>query len=125
MKTQIFIDLVNSQILITRVFAQKAKQIGSPEFIQLAEMRQRHPNCAVVQRTIQKKEGKRTYSGFTYDKMREHLDAWYGANSNERMELEGIIKYAQTSAKEPYPYVKHWFLENHSATLDYDKMTCC
>lgn len=124
MKSQIFVDLVNSQILITRLFAQKAKQIGSTEFIQLADMCQLHPNCAVVQRTIAKKEGKRTYSGFTYEKMRQHLEAWYGKDSPQRKELDGIIEYAKTQAKEPYPYVKHWFLENHSETLALATTSC-
>lgn len=117
MNNPIMIDVPNKQIRITRRFSLKAGTVGTAEFQKLVAARKIYPEFPVVVRTIEKKADKRTYHGWTYDKMRDFIKALKGNDSIEVAEFDGFCETAKSMPGEPYPHVKHWFLEKYSKEI--------
>ena len=55
------VDFIESKIIVSKKFYQAAKTINTPEYKTLVQLRTENPGFAVELRTIQKKEGKKSY----------------------------------------------------------------
>ena len=75
------VDFIESKIIVSKKFYQAAKTINTPEYKTLVQLRTENPGFAVELRTIQKKEGKKSYRNLTYENMREYIITREGEKS--------------------------------------------
>ena len=104
------VDFIESKIIVSKKFYQAAKTINTPEYKTLVQLRTENPGFAVELRTIQKKEGKKSYRNLTYEHMEAYIITRDGKGSEAHKEFEQVKKLSQVQAG-PYAYVKTWFLK--------------
>ena len=108
------IDYTENTIIVTKNFLKRAGVIGSEEYTELVKVRKDFPDFEIVQREINKKEGKKTYGKLTYKVMEQFI-----MNAEEKNEVASVLaefKRVQQLSKVksgPYAYVKTWFLKRY------------
>ena len=76
-----------------------------------------HPDFTVRVKDIQKKEGKKTYSKLTFDRMEEYIRTQFSDEkelSAKLVEFAAIKKVAEAKGAK-YPLTKKWFLAVYPA----------
>ena len=106
------VDFIESKIIVSKKFYQAAKTINTPEYKTLVQLRTENPGFAVELRTIQKKEGKKSYRNLTYENMRKFILTSEGEQSESLKEYDRVMALSKTHAG-PYAYVKTWFLNKY------------
>ena len=106
------VDFIESKIIVSKKFYQAAKTINTPEYKTLVQLRTENPGFAVELRTIQKKEGKKSYRNLTYANMREYIITREGEKSETVAEFDRVMALSKVQAG-PYAYVKTWFLKKY------------
>lgn len=107
------VDFIESKIIVSKKFYQAAKTINTPEYKALVQLRTENPGFAIELRTIQKKEGKKSYRNLTYDHMREYIITREGEKSETLTEFKKVLKLSKVQAGQ-YAYVKTWFLKKYA-----------
>lgn len=109
MKNYFNYDFVNKTIVGSQASINRANKGSGNEYKELCEKLAAHPDFAVVPKTIDKKEGKRTYNELTFKRMEEYIKLQ--DNSEDRLiEFEAIKKVAEAKGAK-YPLTKKWFLK--------------
>ena len=106
------VDFIESKIIVSKKFYQAAKTLNTPEYKTLVQLRTENPGFAVELRTIQKKEGKKSYRNLTYKNMEEYIITLEGEESENLKEFNNVLKLSKVQAG-PYAYVKTWFLKKY------------
>ena len=102
-------DFSKRSIIASATTLKKARNPQSAECKMLLQMLSEHPNFEVVEKTIQKKPGKKTYKGLTFGTMEDYIRAQ--ANSEKQLAVyHAVRRMAKIKGKE-YALTKHWFLE--------------
>ena len=73
MMSKIVVDYAAEKIILARTFAKNAKKVGTPEFVELQEIRAKHPGFKVVEREYNKSTTQEHYAGMTYAYMVEYI----------------------------------------------------
>lgn len=110
-------------ITMTRKFAALAEDPRTNEYNILQTVRRDYPNFEVRRHTIKKNASKKTYSGLTYDYMREYINYRESAENRVKVlaELEEKILISKCHSKSyRYPVIKEWFLNKYEEIKDYD-----
>lgn len=108
------IDYTENTIVVTKNFLKRAGVIGSEEYTELVKVRKDFPDFEIVQREINKKEGKKTYGKLSYKVMEEFIKS-----TEEKDEVTSVLsefrRVQQLSKVKsgPYAYVKTWFLKRY------------
>ena len=106
MKNLYAFDFVNKTIVASKTTLKKASKPSSPEYKELLKMIAKQPTFSVVEKDINIKANKKTYSGLSYEVMEAHIKA----QSNHEKSLATFYK-AKKDYK--YPTVKSWFLSTY------------
>ena len=107
------VDFIESKIIVSKKFYQAAKTINTNEYKTLVQLRTENPGFAIELRTIQKKEGKKSYRNLTYGNMREYIITREGEKSESLKEFEKVLNLSKVQAGQ-YAYVKTWFLKKYA-----------
>lgn len=116
MKNTLKIDYKNNKIIMDNTFAKNACDTKSDEYAHLQQVRRDYPNYEVVLRTIKKNHNKNTYSGLTYDYMKNYILKYEPVETRKMVldELEEMIDISLCQNKSRrYPTIKKWFLEKY------------
>lgn len=112
MKKTFNYNFVEKTIVGSKAAIERANRGLNPEYAELTEMLAAHPEFTVSVKAIQKKEGKKTYSKLTFDRMREYIETQFSDKDelNKKLtEFEAIQKVAKSKGAK-YPLTKKWFL---------------
>lgn len=124
---QYHIDHLTKTITLTKKFLKEASILDTPENEKLMELMEKYPAFALVERKINKAEGKKTYKGLNEKKMREFITWRYRENSETQKskldEFDALVKFYEDFHKtEKGSALKSWFLKNHKEQyLDWEK----
>ena len=122
MTNAIRIDHINENIFISESFSKAAMNPTSREYKDLKEVMTTHPNYKICKRSIKKNENKKTYSGLTYDYMRQYI-LLHSSKENEAealCEFEEMVLISQCHSKTyRYPTIKKWFLAKYPEVADF------
>lgn len=112
MKKHFNYNFIEKTIIGSKAAINKANKGINPEYNELSSMLTAHPDFTVVEKTINRKEGKKTYSNLTFKRMEEYINLQ--DNSKARLvEFEAIMKVAETKGAK-YPLTKKWFLATYT-----------
>ena len=106
------VDFIENKIIVSKKFYQAAKTINTNEYKTLVQLRTENPGFAIELRTIQKKEGKKSYRNLTYANMREYIITREGEKSETVAEFDRMMALSKIQTG-PYAYVKTWFLKKY------------
>jgi len=122
MTNAIRVDHINENIFISESFSKAAMNPTSREYKDLKEVMTTHPNYKICKRSIKKNENKKTYSGLTYDYMRQYI-ILHSSKENEASDLcefEEMVLISQCHSKNyRYPTIKKWFLAKYPEVADF------
>ena len=104
-------NFVAKTIVGSKASIKKANAGKNPEYTELTSMLAEHPDFNVVEKVIQKKENKKTYSKLTFDKMKEYIET-QADSENKLIEFEAVQKIAAAKGAK-YPLTKKWFLSTY------------
>ena len=113
-KTQGYeIDYIENSIIVTKSFLKEAGIIGSTEYTELTQLRKDFPDFTVVQREINRKQGKKAYGKLNYKKMAEFIETQEEENAPAVLaEFEKVQQLSKVH-NGPYAFVKTWFLNRY------------
>ena len=103
-------------IVLSRSFAKSAEVVGSPEYLELQDCREKHPDFKVVSREFKKNSQQERYKGLTYEYMVDYIIRHEQPEKKEEMlrklsilrqDVEGLSKGHR------YPIIKRWFLMSY------------
>ena len=95
-------DFSTSSIVASATTLKKARKPESPEYRVLTELLNAHPEFHVVEKDVQKKPGKKTYKGLTFQTMLDYIRTQ--TNSEDKI---------KTYKGCEYPLTKKWFLKTY------------
>ena len=116
MMSKIRVDYAAKQIILARSFAKSAEKVGSPEYVELQDCREKHPDFTIVYREFRKNSQQEHYAGMTYTYMVDYIIRHEQPEKQEEMlkklsvlrqDVEGL------SSGHRYPIIKRWFLMNY------------
>ncbi len=110
------LDYKKQTITLGKKFAKLSSVPGSPEYMELAQVKEDFPRYKLVIREIKKNKRKESYKGLTYDYMREYIRHTEPSKTRETIlaELEeNILRSRCHSSGFRYPVIKSWFLERY------------
>lgn len=126
MTNAIRIDHLEKEILISKSFAKAAMNANSHEYKELTKTMKNHPDYKIAQRSIRKNSNKETYSGLTYEYMRDYIIL----HSNPEEELAAVIEFDEMiliskcqSKSRRYPIIKQWFLAKYPEVKEFGLAT--
>lgn len=118
MRTHFNYNFVEKTIIGTKAAINRANRGLNPEYNELTAMLTTHPDFKVVEKNIQKKEGKKTYSNLTFKRMEEYISLQN--NSKEKLiEFEAVKAVAEAKGAK-YPLTKKWFLATYKEYKESD-----
>ena len=104
-------NFVEKAIVGSKAAIERANRGLNPEYSELAAKLAAHPNFDVKEKSINKKEGKKTYSQLTFKRMEEYISLQ--DNSKARLvEFKAIMTVAAAKGAK-YPLTKKWFLATY------------
>ena len=116
MMSNMRVDYAGEKIILARTFAKNAEKVGSPEYVELQNCREKHPDFKVVCREFQKNSQQEHYKGMTYAYMVDYIirheqpekrDEMLNKLSILRQDVAGL------SSGHRYPIIKRWFLMSY------------
>jgi len=116
MTSAIRLNHFSREILISKSFSKAAMNPNSAEYQDLMEVMNTHPNYRVSERAIKTNSNKKTYSGLTYQYMRNYilLHTTAEEQTEEMAKFEKLILLSKCQSKSlRYPTIKKWFLEKY------------
>ena len=117
MKTRFTYNFIEKTIIGSKAAIERANKGKNPEYAELSGMLAAHPDFTVRVKDIQKKEGKKTYSKLTFDRMEEYIRTQFSDEkelSAKLVEFAAIKKVAEAKGAK-YPLTKKWFLAAYPA----------
>ena len=108
-------NFIEKTIVGSNAAIKRANKGMNPEFKELTEMLAQHPDFTVVAKIIDKKEGKKTYSKLTFDRMEEYIRTQFSDEETlnaKIVEFKAIQKVADAKGAK-YPLTKKWFLATY------------
>lgn len=117
MKTRFTYNFIEKAIIGSKAAIERANKGKNPEYTELSGMLVAHPDFTVRVKDIQKKEGKKTYSKLTFDRMEEYIRTQFSDEKElnaKLVEFAAIKKIAETKGAK-YPLTKKWFLAVYPA----------
>ena len=115
MKTRFTYNFVEKAIIGSKAAIERANKGKNPEYAELSGMLAAHPDFVVREKAIQKKEGKKTYSKLTFDRMEEYIKTQFSDKAvlnTKLVEFSAIQKVAEAKGAK-YPLTKKWFLSTY------------
>ena len=111
------IEFNKKQIVVTKKFMKAASVIDTAEYTLMMSLVEKHPTFSVVERQINKAEGKHTYAKLTIDKMREFIEDYACKGDDARKassiaELDKLLTFYEFHKSAKYGATKKWFFEN-------------
>ena len=94
----------------------------NPEYTELTEMLAEHPDYKVKEKIFKKKEGKKTYSNLTFDRMEDYIKARFADEDTlnaKLIEFEAVKTIAEVKGAK-YPLTKKWFLNTYKEYKEND-----
>jgi len=123
MKTPIYIDVENSQIVIkSKVYSKRALCYGTNEYNALQAVRRDFPNFALAVRTIKTNAAQEHYKGLTYDYMKWYIGKYEPSETIQTVlaEYEKTLDICQCHSEgKRYPTMKKWFLEKYPEIITF------
>ena len=111
MKTRFTYNFIEKAIIGSKAAIERANKGKNPEYAELSGMLEAHPDFTVKVKDIQQKEGKKTYSKLTFDKMEEYIRTQYADKktlNSKLIEFKAIQDVAEAKGAK-YPLTKKWF----------------
>lgn len=112
-------------IEMSKKFAAAAHKYGTPEYVQLQEVRRDYPNFKEVIATQKVNSKKDLCKGLTYEYMEKYIKVHDedGSIMDEYMMLRGLTKEALEALAEPCTYqeMRNWFLNKFPAIAEFHK----
>ena len=106
-KKPIQIDPINSKIVVSKAFYNKASNYGTNEYRELHTAMNENPTYGIEFKTIEK----RTFKELTFERMEAYIKTQ--PNSEQRfIEFEAAKTIADTKGAK-YPLTKKWFLKTY------------
>lgn len=127
MMSKIRVDYAAEKIILARTFAKNAEKVGSPEYVELQDCREKHPDFTIVYREFKKNSSQEHYAGMTYEYMVDYIirheqpekrDEMLNKLSVLRQDVAGLTKGHR------YPIIRSWFLMSYPeiTTLGMEKL---
>ena len=110
-KNLFVIDFSKSSIVASATTLKKARKPESPEYRVLTELLCVHPNFCVIEKDIQKKPGKKTYKGLTFQTMLDYIRTQ--TNSEDKIKAYNAVRRIAKVKGCEYPLTKKWFLKTY------------
>ncbi len=120
MKTRFNYNFIEKTIIGSKAAIERANKGKNPEYAELSGMLAAHPDFTVRVKDIQKKEGKKTYSKLTFDKMEKYIKTQFTEEETlnaKLIEFKAIQKVAEAKGAK-YPLTKKWFLATYPSFKD-------
>ena len=108
-------NFVKKTINGSKAAIDRANKGKNPEYTELTEMLAEHPDYKVKVKSPKKKEGKKTYSNLTFERMEDYIKTQYADEEtlNAKMiEFEAVKTIAEVKGAK-YPLTKKWFLNTY------------
>ena len=115
MKTRFTYNFIEKAIIGSKAAIERANKGKNPEYAELSGMLAAHPDFTVRVKDIQKKEGNKTYSKLTFERMEEYIRTQFADKKilNEKLiEFKAIKKVAEAKGAK-YPLTKKWFFATY------------
>ena len=107
------IDFSSNTIILNKKFAKEAsRDINSEAYRTIRTLRADYLDFKFVEKTIEKKKGKKTYANLTFEAMREHIILIDGEGSTTLTKYEYLMDFYKTHAGR-YAKIKAWYLEQY------------
>ena len=110
-KNLFVIDFSKSSIVASATTLKKARKPESPEYRVLTELLCAHPNFCVIEKDIQKKPGKKTYKGLTFQTMLDYIRTQ--TNREDKIKAYNAVRRIAKVKGCEYPLTKKWFLKTY------------
>lgn len=110
-KNLFVIDFSKSSIVASATTLKKARKPESSEYRVLTELLCVHPNFCVIEKDIQKKPGKKTYKGLTFQTMLDYIRTQ--TNSEDKIKAYNAVRRIAKVKGCEYPLTKKWFLKTY------------
>lgn len=103
------IDYTTNTMTITKAFERAANMVGSVEYEMMRKIMADFPNIKIVRKTSAVKQYCSPYKGLTYNAMERYIRE----NGSAKLlnEFEEIRYTAKAMSRNPYLYVRNWFVE--------------
>lgn len=106
-------DFPKRSIIASATTLKKARNPQSAECKMLLRMMSEHPDFEVAEKTIQKKPGKQTYKGLTFQAMTDYIKTQ--ANSEAEIRKYEVVRRIAKIKGSEYALTKKWFLNAYPA----------
>ena len=110
-KNLFVIDFPTSSIVASATTLKKARKPESSEYRVLTELLCVHPNFCVIEKDIQKKPGKKTYKGLTFQTMLDYIRTQ--TNSEDKIKAYNAVRRIAKVKGCEYPLTKKWFFKTY------------
>ncbi len=105
-------NFVEKAIIGSKAAINRANKGMNPEYTELTNMLAAHPDFNVKEKQIEKKEGKKTYSKLTLQRMEEYISLQDNSET-KLIEFNAIMTVAAAKGAK-YPLTKKWFLNTYT-----------
>lgn len=105
------LDFTKSSIVASATTLRKARNPESPECKALMRMLSEHPSFHVAEKKINKKNGKQTYKGLTFQAMTDYIKTQ--ADSEVEIRKYEVVRHIAKIKGSEYALTKHWFLQSY------------
>lgn len=106
-------DFPKRSIIASATTLKKARNPQSAECKMLLRMMSEHPDFEVAEKTIQKKPGKQTYKGLTFQAMTDYIQTQ--PNSKDEIRKYEVVRHIAKIKGSEYALTKKWFLNAYPA----------
>lgn len=107
------LDFTKSSIVASATTLRKARNPESPECKALQQMMAEYPGFHVRKKKINKKNGKQTYKGLTFQAMTDYIKTQ--ANSEAEIRKYEVVRRIAKIKGSEYSLTKKWFLNAYPA----------
>lgn len=107
------LDFAKSSIVASATTLKKARNPESAECKALLRMMAEYPGFHVAEKEINKKDGKQTYKGLTFQAMTDYIKTQ--ANSEAEIRKYEVVRHIAKIKGSEYALTKKWFLNAYPA----------
>ena len=107
------LDFTKSSIVASATTLRKARNPESPECKALQQMMAEYPGFHVRKKKINKKNGKQTYKGLTFQAMTDYIKTQ--ADSEAEIRKYEVVRHIAKIKGSEYALTKKWFLNAYPA----------
>ncbi len=109
MKTNITINAIEKNIIVSKAFYNKASKYGTTEYNELRSAMIENPEYKIVFKTVEKK----TYGGLTFKAMEAYIKTQ--KDSEKTLKEFAAVRVVAKAKGSEYPLTKKWFLNTFPA----------